>query len=266
MSYRWLKLLTVLVPTVIIGGFEFIRHEFLLHSISMEAGNYIIIALTFVISYFFAIWMFGTIERKNRQLAEEKSSRAVYEERERLARELHDNIAQNLFFLNVQLKQGNAEGARAAVSEMDTHLRQAIFNLRSSPEEGLRFIERIQRWVDEWQGLSGIDVRTGIELPERYFSPSSEVQLFALIQEAFTNIRKHSQARQATLQLTSGPGGWRLHITDDGVGLGIEEEKQLRYGVSMMEKRARELEADFRLVSRPGEGTELEVKSKGGAR
>lgn len=264
MSYRWLKVLTVLVPTVVIGGFEFIRHEFLLESFSMEAGNYIIIALTFIISYLFAIWMFGTIERKNRQLAEEKSSRAVYEERERLARELHDKIAQNLFFLNVQLKQGKVEGARAAVSELDTHLRQAIFNLRSSPVEGQRFTERIQRWVDEWEVISGIKVKSRIELPDHYFPPASEVQLFALIQEAFTNIRKHSQAQHADLQLTSGPGGWLLHIRDDGVGLGLKKEEQQRYGVSMMEKRARELEADFRLMSRPGGGTELEVKSKGG--
>lgn len=61
--------------------------------------------LTLLLSYLFGTWMFGRIQSMNVKLAEEQAKRAVYEERERLAQELHDNIAQILFFMNVQLKK-----------------------------------------------------------------------------------------------------------------------------------------------------------------
>ncbi len=78
---------------------------FLLDVLSMEAGNFYMTLLTLLLSYLFGTWMFGRIQSMNVKLAEEQAKRAVYEERERLAQELHDNIAQILFFMNVQLKK-----------------------------------------------------------------------------------------------------------------------------------------------------------------
>lgn len=261
MSYRLLKFLTVLIPTLIIGGFEFIRHEFLLHSFSMEAGNWLITIFTVVISYLFSVWMFGTIERKNKQLAEEKSRGAVYEERERMARELHDNIGQVLFFLNVKIKQGKYDEAKAAISEMDNHLRQAIFNLRSSPDEGISFTDRLTKWLDEWNVISGIDVFREIEIPEKRFTTGEEVQIFAIIQEAFTNIRKHSEANCVNLTFHASSTGWTLEIIDDGIGLANQELKATKYGLSMMEKRANELNAIFELNTDADKGITLRITS-----
>ncbi len=262
MSYRTLKLLTVLLPTLVIGGFEYVRHEFLLHVFSMEAGNWIITLLTLVISYLFSVWMFRIIERKNQQLAEEKARGAVYEERGRIAQELHDHIAQILFFLNVTLKQGKVEEAKTAVSEIDNHLRQAIFNLRSLPEEGITLTARITKWLDEWNAISGIDVAKDIEVPDKYFSTGEEVQLFALIQEAFTNVRKHSQAKHAAIMFRTLLDGWTLEIKDDGIGLGNHDRKN-KYGLSMMEKRANELNAVFEIMNQDSHGTALRVASRG---
>lgn len=136
LSLRTLKLFTIMPPPVLIGGFEYIRHDFLLGVLSMETGNLYITALTLLLSYLFATWMFRRIGRTNERLAAEEAKRAVYEERERLAQEPHDNIAQILFFLNVQARKGQIDEARSAVSELDHQLRQAIFNLRTVPEEG----------------------------------------------------------------------------------------------------------------------------------
>ncbi|WP_159881093.1 sensor histidine kinase [Paenibacillus puerhi] len=260
MSMRTLKWCTILLPPFLIGGFEYVRHDFMLHLLSMEAGNLYITLLTLLLSYIFGTWMFRKIEKMNETIAGERAKRAVYEERERLAEELHDNIAQVLFFLNVQLTKGQIHEAREAISEIDHHLRQAIFNLRTVPEEGAAFESRLLAWLEEWSGLTGISVEPVIELEGKAILPSAEVSLFSIVREAFTNIRKHSQADQAFLELGRAADGqsWRLRIADNGVGCDPEADASGgRYGLSILRKRALELGAELQLQPAPGGGTEL---------
>ncbi|NTZ17099.1 MULTISPECIES: sensor histidine kinase [Paenibacillus] len=262
MSMRSYKILTILLPPLIIGGFEYIRHDFLLDVLSMEAGNFYMTLLTLLLSYLFGTWMFGRIQSMNVKLAEEQAKRAVYEERERLAQELHDNIAQILFFMNVQLKKGQLDEARSAISEIDHHLRQAIFNLRTAPEEGASFTARLQTWLEEWSGMSGIAVDQHISVPEDRIPPSAEVPLFSIIREAFTNIRKHSRADHAYIEFVLQEDGanWSLRIGDNGKGTDREAPEQpQRYGISIMRKRAKELGAKLEIRTAPGQGMELLV-------
>jgi nitrate/nitrite-specific signal transduction histidine kinase len=270
MSLGKLKLLAILVPPIIIGSFEYIRHDFLLSELSMESGNVYITVLTLLLSYLFANWMFRSIERTNERLAAEEARRAVYEERERLAEELHDNIAQILFFLNVQLKKGDLQEARSAVTEIDQHLRQVIYNLRTAPETGGTFHSRLTTWLEEWSGLSGIAVEQHIDIQDLSVSPSAEVQLFAIIREAFTNIRKHSQADHAAihLQLNSQGKLGRLEIRDNGVGIVNQDGEPMepnRYGIKLMHKHAAELGAELKLTAARGGGTELVVSASIGS-
>jgi len=257
MTYRTLKICTVLLPPLIIGGFEYVRHDYLLVYLSMEKGNLYITILTLALSYLFATWMFNTIQRMNERLAQEQARRAVYEERERLARELHDNIAQVLFFLNVKLKQGQLEEAKAAVGEIDKNLRQAIFNLRSLPEDVMTFGQRIAKWLEEWSALTGVDVHQDVQILEKYFTPAEEVQLFGIIQEAFTNIRKHADAHHARIRLHTAPKHWELVITDDGKGLLDSERETQKYGISMMQERSEQLGASFQICRKDNGGTEV---------
>ncbi|MED0675972.1 histidine kinase [Aneurinibacillus thermoaerophilus] len=259
MSYRLLQVLAVVLPTLLIGGFEYIRHEFLLEYLSMETGNLYITILTFILSLLFSVWMFRIIRATNERLAQEQAKRAVYEERERLASELHDGIAQTLFFLNIKLKQGHIDEAMHAVSMIDNHVRQAIFNLRSLPEEGDVLTSRLAKWLSEWSALTGIDVKEDIELPHKLFTPKEEIQLFAIIQEAFANIRKHSGASHVIIEFKGGDGGWQLKIIDDGCGFDSAAISVKNYGVFMMKERAEQLGASFRLFKRETRGTELIV-------
>ena len=264
MSYRIFYWLTVLIPTIIIGGFEFVRHDFLLPYMSMETGNVYITLLTLLLSFLFATWMFRTIERMNAKIVEEQARRAVYEERERLARELHDGIAQSQFFLNVKLKQGQLDDARVAVSAIDNHVRQAIFNLRSLPEEG-SLEQRLEKWLTQWSALSGVDVTPQLQIKENFYTPAEEVQLFGIIQEAFANIRKHAQAKHAWIQLTTNePRGWTLAIEDDGIGMSGLSEASKRYGLSMMKDRARQLQASLDICARSSGGTIITLTSHAG--
>jgi signal transduction histidine kinase len=275
MSLRQLKLLTVALPTLLIGGFEYARHDLFEHYLSMETGNLYITLLTLLLAYLFASWVFRRIGHINRRLAEEQAKRAVYEERERLARELHDTIAQTLFFVGVMLKQGKVEEARSAVMEIDQHVRQAIFNLRTPPEQTAGFEVRLRAWLCDWSALSGIDVETAVDTEEGALRRDEELQLFAIVQEAFTNIRKHSRAAAAGLTLRADADGWMLEIFDDGIGLaGSSAEDRMdaaagrrRYGLELIRKRAQELGASFELspLAADAKGTKLTVrKVKGG--
>ncbi|MBO0959057.1 sensor histidine kinase [Neobacillus sp. MM2021_6] len=261
MSYRTLKIITILIPTLLIGGFELIRHNtVLLQNLSMETGNYLIILLTLVVSYGFSTWLFKLIEEKNRRLATEREMRAVYEERERLAKELHDNIAQTLFLLKVNLKKGKVEEASGLVNSIDANLRQAIFNLRVNPLELISFPKRIENWLNEWSAVSGVEANVSIGLEEEYFNPSEEVQLFGIIQEAFTNIRKHSEAQSAAFLLQKISDGWEMKIEDDGKGFAKDERNLNQYGLVMLKERVEKIGAVLDIASIRNDGTKITVR------
>jgi signal transduction histidine kinase len=260
MPYRIYKWVLVALPPALVGGFEYVRHNYLLPYMSMQTGNLYILLLVLVLSLLSTIWVFRTIDRMNQRLLAEQSTRAVYMERERLAQELHDNIAQTLFFVNVKLKRGQLEEARTAVSMIDQQVRQAIFNLRSTPEEGSTLDARLKKWVSEWNDMTGIDVNVAIQLPEQeYFSPAEEILLFGIVQEAFSNIRKHSHATSALLKLSGDRLSWQLTIQDDGVGLPQDMQRAGKFGLTMMEERVGKLAAAFDIHSRETGGVEVIV-------
>ncbi|KEO85039.1 sensor histidine kinase [Tumebacillus flagellatus] len=262
MTYSRLQWFSVLFPTLLVGGMEYIRHAYLLPYLSMAEGNLLITCLVLVLSFFYATWVFRTMRRINARLAEEEARRAVYEERERMARELHDGIAQTLFFLNVKLRQGRVEEARSAVAAIDNHVRQAIFNLRDLPEEGDTLTCRLEKWLGQWSTLTGIDVQHDFQAPpEGFFEAAAEVQIFGIVQEAFHNIRKHAGATQAFCSFRWQPDGeWRLRIADNGSGIDEESVRRLdpqKYGLRMMTERAKKLHADFTIRNAVDGGTEL---------
>lgn len=258
MNYRFLQILTVILPTILIGGFEFIRHDVLYPYMSMETGNLYMTLLIFVISLGFSAWVFRTIKRINEKLSAEQARRAVYEERERLARELHDGIAQTLFFLNVKLKQGSIEEASHAVSAIDNQVRQAIFNLRSLPEEGGSFTQRVEKWISKWSLFTEIDLLQEINCTHDLLSKTEEVRLFGVIQETFNNIRKHSSAKLVQFHLQgSKKDGWKLVIEDDGIGIEAADLAGEKYGLTMIRESARHLGAHFTIRKRKSTGTEV---------
>lgn len=262
MSYRKLKIISIIIPTLLIGGFEFMRHGVLLHNLSMEAGNYFITILTLVISYVFATWMFRTIKQKNQRITNEREMRAIYEERERLAKELHDSIAQTLFLLKVHLKKGKIEEAGSLVNLIDTHLRQAIFNLRMSPNEHVSFSKRIENWLEDWSTVSGIDIDTTICMEDSYFSPVEEVQIFGIIQESFTNIRKHSEATHVYFDFHTQNTYWKMIIEDNGKGFYLDVIGSNKYGICMLKERAASLDAFLEIKTAENLGTKVILKGK----
>src|SRR5690606_3695610 len=105
MSYQQIKWLILATPTITIGIWEFVRHEYLLSVISMELGNWLSPVIVFLVSVLLLTQLFKMMEQIQKELNEAKELKAALEEREKIAREIHDGIAQSLFLLNAQVSK-----------------------------------------------------------------------------------------------------------------------------------------------------------------
>ena len=204
---------------------------------------------------------------------------ATIEERHRLARELHDGLAQVLGFVNAKasavrlLLQNNqpAEAAaqmrqlEAAARNVFADLREAILNLKTTPQADHTFVRTLQEYIARFRELSGIATELHVEAGAENLplQPETEVQLLRIVQEALTNVRKHAGAGRAWVQLT--PNGGRnacVTIGDDGHGFDLaaaEREQRLHYGLATMRERAEAAGGEFRVDSAPGAGTRITV-------
>lgn len=201
---------------------------------------------------------------------------AVLEERERLARELHDGLAQLLGYVNTQtlaikklLRSGRREDAQAEVAQMEktarrvyTDVREAILGLRSS-NGGL--LEGVRSYVADFGQLAGLDVRLEIDDGAEKLSlpPSAEFQLVRIVQEALANVRKHADARTARVTVATGVNGELLvAVEDDGRGFAHECRQRTgwpHFGLQTMRERAEAIGGTLELDSQPGAGTRVRV-------
>ncbi len=208
----------------------------------------------------------------NERLIRSLEYKVVIQERARLAREIHDGLAQTLAFLKLQAAQMQAYLAQSDLTRLAEVLkdnyqvlaeayldtRQAIDNLRLTPEEGLvTWLERILR---EFESSTGLTVErafhSGAEPLAREVSPEIQAQLVRIVQEALSNVRKHARAGRVWAGLQNWQGDLVLEIGDDGQGFDAQDVPELaRYGLRGMRERAELIGADFQIVSQAGRGT-----------
>lgn len=211
---------------------------------------------------------------ENARLMVQVEYQAVVEERTRLAREIHDGLAQTLAFLKIQaaqmqnyLAQGEMEQLGStlqanyrALSDAYLDARQAIDNLRRSPGSALK--DWLQVVINDFEQASGLKVQIEDFLPATGvdFSPTTQAQLIRIVQEAFSNIRKHAQAQRVWLTFGIRENDFLLEVRDDGQGFDSSlTESRSRYGLRGMRERADSIGAEFQILSRPGEGTALSL-------
>ncbi|NMB87248.1 MAG: GAF domain-containing sensor histidine kinase [Chloroflexi bacterium] len=198
---------------------------------------------------------------------------SVLNERARLAREIHDGLAQTLAYLKLQtaqmqnlLQKGDLHRLgqvivqnHQSLAEAYLDTRMAIDNLRLMPHSGLA------RWLgeltDDFQETSGIPVSLRIELREENLAPEIQAQLMRIIQEALNNIRKHARARRAWVHLEGKNRDVVLEVKDDGIGFSPKDVPDLsRFGLRGMRERAEFIGGDFQIESQPGKGTSVIVR------
>jgi signal transduction histidine kinase len=194
--------------------------------------------------------------------------RAVAEERARVAREIHDGLAQYLFavsthaaMLEKSADRGNTlarlkEAAAAAQQEA----RFAVLAL-SSAGGSAPFDSALRRYVDfltaDGQLEVELEIHEGIRL-----APDEQIEVFRIVQEGLANARKHARARQAEVRIEERAGERFVTVIDDGSGF---DERDIAPGQGLKNIRARaaSIGGGFRLVSAPGRGTALEIVLRG---
>jgi signal transduction histidine kinase len=213
-----------------------------------------------------------TLDAKTEELFEQLEYKAIIDERTRLAREIHDGLAQTLAFLKLEAARMQAyatKGDVAAVKRMlqacdktlaDAYLdaRQAIDDLRLVPD-GL-LADWLELTADDFATLTGIEVNVANVYLHHIFSPGVKAQLARIVQEALTNIRKHAQAYAVTISALEREEVVILEVHDNGRGFAPEQmQPASQYGLRSMRERAESIGADFQIVSTPGAGTTVRV-------
>lgn len=197
-------------------------------------------------------------------------------ERNRLAQELHDNVAQALGYLNLKIGMINmllAEGKSAdveanlnelkqIVGETYTDVREEIFNLRSSASPGGEFLATLQDYIAKYKRFYDLEVRLIREADKRHFEFPNEVgiQLIRTIQEALMNVRKHAQVNEAIIRLEGDGQQVRLSIEDQGQGFDTTQRNQedvSNFGLQIMHERIEKVGGSLEIKSTPGQGTQV---------
>jgi nitrate/nitrite-specific signal transduction histidine kinase len=215
---------------------------------------------------------------ENARLHHQVRALAITEERERIAREMHDSLAQVLGYVNtkvqateVLLANGQVEKASANLGQMAdaarsayADVREGILSLRTSLDGDRGFTDTLRDYLQLWQEQSG--VKAELEAPEAVegrLPALAEVQLLRIVQEALSNIRKHAGASHARVQLQLEDGQMVTTIRDDGAGFTPEERTHRglpRFGMSTMRERAESLGGTFAVDSTPGDGATVTVR------
>jgi two-component system NarL family sensor kinase len=210
------------------------------------------------------------------QLAAEGRELAVLEERTRLAREIHDTLAQQLTAIVLQLEAAEAfverspgragslvvtarDLARSALQEA----RRSVWNLRPAPLDATGLVAALDREVRRWRQYSGIPARLRAEaLPNPLpLQPTAEVALFRIVQEALANVARHSNARRVEVSLARHDGALEVCVSDDGDGFDAEAPPQRgSFGLLGMGERARLAGGSLDVSSTRGEGTRVVVR------
>ena len=195
------------------------------------------------------------------------------EERNRLAREIHDTLAQGLTATALQLESadalldaGRSERARKplrrALALTQGNLeeaRRSVLDLRAAPLEDRPLAEALEVLVNRWEAETGVGASFKAVNGGRPLPPHVEAALYRICQGALANVARHAGAEQATVRLVATPEKVWLTIEDDGRGFDVSEAPEDRHGLVGIRERAEMLGGTLRLQSGPGKGTRVEV-------
>ncbi|MFQ5830679.1 MAG: ATP-binding protein [Candidatus Methylomirabilia bacterium] len=207
---------------------------------------------------------------ENARLYTQAQTAAVLEERERLAREMHDGLAQALGLILLKAR-ADAGSARQTFNEIESiaqrayqEVRQAIFGLRMMVTRQLGLIPTLGEYLHDFSVESGLPVDLRVDgQGEVRLAPDAEIQLVRILQEALANSRKHSSAARAWVTMVTGPDRLEVEIGDDGRGFDATAGSsggRRGFGLQTMQERARSAGGDLEIRSAPGRGTTVRVR------
>jgi two-component system, NarL family, sensor histidine kinase LiaS len=196
---------------------------------------------------------------------------AVIEERQRLARELHDAVSQQLFAISMTATAvsrtldkdfDRAKRQVALIEEMasvaQSEMRALLLHLRPVHLEGKNLAQALDGLLTELRAKVPMAITFEME-PTMVVKPDAEEHLFRIVQEALSNTLRHAKASRMDIGLHRFGNQLRLILRDDGVGFDMSSKKQTSYGLLTMRERVLELGGTMQIHSAPGEGTLIEI-------
>lgn len=220
----------------------------------------------------------AAIAIENARLQAQVRELAVQGERERIAREMHDGLAQVLAYVSAKsqavkefISAGQLAEAQAHLVELSgasrsiyVDVREAILGLTSPIEPDRGLVAALEEYARRFAEASKLAVRVEASpgLNEIALAPQVEAQVFRIVQEALTNVRKHAAAHRVVVALDVSERELVVKVEDDGRGLDHDAEQVPewpRYGLQVMRDRASAIGATLDLAGRPGVGTTLRL-------
>ena len=203
---------------------------------------------------------------------------AVEEDRQRIAREMHDGLAQLIGYVNVKtgavrrlIDTGKVQEASKELEDLEraarsayADVREGILGLRVITQTEGGLVAALKAYAEQFeqQSVFHIDVATKFGQRELKFTAAAEIQLIRVVQEALSNVRKHSGARAAAIHIAVTDTTMSLSIRDDGTGYGSASQSGSdgpRFGLKIMHERAQSLGGSIEFESEPGKGTTVLV-------
>jgi signal transduction histidine kinase len=222
--------------------------------------------------------MIAELERaraENAELLAQVRQAAVLGERQRLAREIHDTLAQGLTGIVTQLEaaeaalpdrpqaaRGHLDAARRLARESLGEARRSVQALRPGPLEDGRLVDALTDVASAWSGGSGVPAVVTCVGEARPLPSETEVTLLRVAQEALANAGRHARASAVALTLAFGDGQVSLDVTDDGVGFDPAVPPAGNgsgggFGLTAMRERVAALQGSLDVESGPGQGTTI---------
>ncbi len=212
------------------------------------------------------------LSTNNAELAEKARLTAVVEERQRLARDLHDAVSQQLFAISMtatalgRTLEKDLERAKrqvALIEEMSSvaqsEMRALLLHLRPVHLEGKPFAVALRELLQELSTKMPVAIQWEMDEDIR-LAKGVEDQLFRIAQEAISNTLRHSRAERLEMKLLRRVDGVRLSIRDNGIGFELDKKKQASYGLMSMAERVNEIGGFMNIVTAPGKGTRIEIR------
>lgn len=197
-------------------------------------------------------------------------------ERNRLAREIHDTLAQNLSAITLQLEALDAmvetgeeaeklkpltERLLALARNGLTEARNSVLDLRAAPLEGRTLAEALQILAEDIEARAPFTVSFESHDCRRSLPPNIEIGLYRIAQEALTNVEKHADAQSVEIELEASTEWIQLSVSDDGIGFEFEGVKDNgHFGLKGISERTKLLKGSAHLETCPGNGTRLWVR------
>jgi signal transduction histidine kinase len=216
----------------------------------------------------------ATLAVRNADAYLQSEELAIAAERARIAREIHDGVAQSLAFAALKLDlaarilrsdpdraEAEVRRAKGTVREMIREVRRSIFALRPVDLERYGLIETMRRYALDFGQQNEVRIEVTLA-PIEHLSVKTEAVLFRIFQEAMHNIAKHARARSVRVDVASEGGGVTLDVHDDGIGFDPNEVRDRvstagSLGLRQMRERVEERGGRLTIASEMGQGTRL---------